>query len=418
MGNSVPKTNLYFISNDKNNLNFGLNISKNIYENFECVDKNNINKYYSYGTTLIEISLPIEEKKLKVTKYKHAYYTNMMFVIKKYNINNPSDAKYILDNINKNFNGLIMAQKNDNLKVIEMILTTYNYRNTKLNDSTVIKIIKNSLKYENFNTLNLIKNIYGMNLITKVIHELGGMNLKHNFKHKKQNYYDTHMFEYNNIKVIKWCMDEGFEFVNEQNYNMLFLKIVRHCNSEILDWYVKKYDDKYNIVNPLQTHGEEYLIEALINDNVNVANWIMDNNKYNMINSLETLDKKRLKDILKNALVKNNINIANWMINNGFNIQNVDEFDLSNISRYDSVKSLEWLKNNGHSFIFDKCDPIDTAIKYNQLNVVKWYIESGLKIKFDKFSLQMEIYKNKNNKIYQELIDFLIQKNIYEYTTF
>ena len=98
----------------------------------------------------------------------------------------------------------------------------------------------------------------------------------------------------------------------------------------------------------------------------------------------------------------NHIDVLNWFKNSGFGMKcTLDALDIA--SSNCNIDVLQWWLNSGLELKYS-CDSLDYASKNNHINVLQWWLDSGLELKY---SCDLLYYASKNNhvNILQWLLD-------------
>ncbi|AZL89856.1 ankyrin repeat protein [Megavirus baoshan] len=199
---------------------------------------------------------------------------------------------------------------------------------------------------------------------------------------------------YKNIDFLEWYISSGYKL--KYGKNIFF---PRNDNLDVSNWWLNsglelKYDhipldysSKYRYFKVLDwwlSSGLElkYTEESLSFD------IIKDENKYiELLNWWINSGLKLKYDdyIIEDAMLNHHINILNWWLDSGL------EFKLSDIEYLcccdtECIKVLDWCKKSG---IILNDDIIDMASKDGHINVLNWFLNSGLELKYTKKAMNL-----------------------------
>jgi hypothetical protein len=121
--------------------------------------------------------------------------------------------------------------------------------------------------------------------------------------------------------------------------------------------------------------------------------------------------------LFETAMTNGQLSIIKWLHRGGFNPYSIFKANymkpLCNISRHGHTHILDWLHNNGHENNSVMSAMINVAIKYNQLNVIKWYHEHKYYFKHRPMMYLPTIMKCGN----VDILDWFYHKKYIKHTT-
>jgi len=90
---------------------------------------------------------------------------------------------------------------------------------------------------------------------------------------------------------------------------------------------------------------------------------------------------------LDHASKNNHINILQWWLNSGIKLELRYFRALLFASEYGNLNVLEWWKNSGLKLIYDESS-LNFASRNGHINVLNWWLNSGLELKYSKNALK------------------------------
>ena len=119
-----------------------------------------------------------------------------------------------------------------------------------------------------------------------------------------------------------------------------------------------------------------------------ILDWISSHGHINMLHVLGDLKLTSLfklhytEDALNVASLRGHVNVLEWWINSGLELK-YSEKALNNASEDGHVAVLEWWKNSGLELKYTE-DALNVASAYGHINVLEWWKNSGLELKHSK----------------------------------
>jgi hypothetical protein len=85
------------------------------------------------------------------------------------------------------------------------------------------------------------------------------------------------------------------------------------------------------------------------------------------------------------------IKVLEWFKNSGYEFK-YDKYAINRASLHGRIQVLEWFKNSGYEFKYDE-DVINMASYYGYIKVLKWFKRSGYKFKYNKNAFTTKFIK-------------------------
>lgn len=287
--------------------------------------------------------------------------------------------------------------------------------------------------YQYTDGLNVLHDVFDITSSTNGFH-ITTNDYIHNYKHYGNGIREIFLpLDNPNFKIVK---------INNSNVwktNMVILgkKYFIDNNSDLLFIYknINKYICNFNLENITISESQDLL--NLNDDGLThtYVNYFVDNENYDLL-KLIIYNQNIINLCLVSSLMKNKIGVATWCKQYCDNINFVTEEKIIQLTKRGSIDSLEWLKNNGYNFKFNKYCVIEEIIKLynsNSIAMLNWYADSGLNIKFSKIVVasllidldtndffndddsceNQQIYSNSDSEISNQ--KSMIKKNIKEW---
>lgn len=380
---------------------------------FYFTTKKHIQKFYSFGIYLREISIPITDPEFKILKCKDntKWRCNKIILGTKHSLFDPETyVKFGLD-IWQNKHIIVFACKYGKLDFLEKLKSMDINWNKKYPKNTINQMIIAASKYRQIAVLDWLK--------------------KENIIYYSDNKYDYDYDEEEEEKVViqsvsnilnnvidSACKNgyldiiQWWEKIYSSASNQLYVQYaLRYKQFHILDWLIKhkaKYTDNHFIIAADNTKDiailQYWLDNNLVQNNINAYCYTFVGDSDNFKEILEFLHKNNLIDpsLLSEGLVRcKNENVFELVKNLGIKINLEKIMDAA--SSLGNINILEWAKNSGLDLTYSSM-ALHVASRGSKIDVLDWWKNSGLELKYNDNILTDVIYYS---KVFNWWVDFL-----------